>query len=136
MCCSFLSFGRDPLAPPYGSDFVVLGKRVLMSSFNAPFGSKVVFNSLKEIFPAQAQMVLMPSNNGNPLSLESMSFSQIVEAVDLQIRSETYGFLPLEKKLEFDNLKAQYESAINEAEKAGCLDLIKELVYLCFAFPC
>ena len=126
---AFSALDEAPLAPLYGSDFVVLGKRVLMSSFNAPFGSKIVFNSLKEIFPAQAQMVLMPSSNGIPLTLEAMTYSQIVEAVDLQIRSETYGILPLDKKLEFDNLKAQYESATNEAEKAGCLDLIKELVY-------
>ena len=50
---AFSALDEAPLAPLYGSDFVGLGTRVLMSSLNALFESKIVFNTLKEIIPAQ-----------------------------------------------------------------------------------
>ena len=118
-----------PLAPYYGSDLVVMGKRILMSQFSSNFDRHLVEEALQQLFPAHAQLVLMPSSDGSPLSLERMSYDQILEAVEFTVRNETYGIVSIEKRIELENLKAQYDSATNSQEKDGCLDLIRDLIH-------
>ena len=126
---AFSAQAEAPLAPFYGSDLVVMGKRILMSQFSSNFNRHMIEEALQQLFPAHAQLVLMPSSDGSPLSLERMSYDQILEAVDFTVRNETYGIISLDKRVELENLKAQYDSATNPQEKDGCLDLIRDLIH-------
>ena len=97
-----------PLAPYYGSDLVVMGKRILMSQFSSNFDRHLVEEALQQLFPAHAQLVLMPSSDGSPLSLERMSDDQVLEAVEYTVRNETYGIVSLEKRLELELFPSKY----------------------------
>ena len=98
-----------------------------MPQFTSNFDRQMVEEGLQQTFPAHAQLILMPSTDGNPL--ERMTYEQVLEAVEYTVRNETYGIVSLEKRLELENLKAQYDSATNPEEKDGCLDVIRDLIH-------
>jgi len=82
---AFSAQAEAPLAPFYGSDLVVMGKRILMSQFSSNFDRHMIEEALQQLFPAHAQLVLMPSSDGSPLSLERMSYDQILEAAEMKL---------------------------------------------------
>ena len=68
------------------------------------------------------------STSNEPISLESMTFEEMETAVAFKARGEACNIAG-ESQLEYDNLKAQYLSAINESERVGVLQAMKNLLH-------
>ena len=117
-----------PMAPLFGSNVVVHGKRVLISALGANFDRVDVLQALKELIVDQKQLIVWKSSTLEPLSLDLMTFEEIEAATQFKATNESSSLLG-DSILEYNNLKAQYLSATNDQEQAGVLILIKELCF-------
>ena len=117
-----------PMAPLFGSNVVVHGKRVLISALGANFDRVDVLQALRELIVDQKQLIVWKSSTLEPLSLDMMTFEEIEAATQFKATNESSSILG-DSILEYNNLKAQYLSATNDQEQAGVLNLIKELSF-------
>ena len=84
--------------------------------------------ALKAIFPSNLQVIVWKSATNEPISLESMSFEEMELAVAFKAKGEACNIVG-DSQLEYNNLKAQYNSAINESERVGVLLAMKNLLH-------
>ena len=76
-------------------------------------------------------MIVWKSATNEPISLESMTFEEMEQAVAFKARNKSCNLLE-DSQLEYNNLKAQYSSAINESERIGVLLAMKNLLHSAF----
>ena len=117
-----------PMALLFGPETVVPGRRCAISSMGANFDRTQVLEALKTMFPSHLQVIIWKSASNEPVSLDSMSFEEMEQAVAFKARGEACTIVG-DSLLEYNNLKAQYSSAINESERIGVLNLMKNLLF-------
>ena len=64
----FLATEDRPMAPLFGSNIVVQGKRILISALGANFDRVDVLQTLRELITDQNQLVVWKSSTLEPLS--------------------------------------------------------------------
>jgi len=84
--------------------------------------------ALRTLFPSNLQIIVWESTSNEPISLESITFEEMETTVAFKARGEACNIAG-ESQLEYDNLKAQYLSAINESERVGVLQAMKNLLH-------
>ena len=124
----FLATEDRPMAPLFGSNIVVQGKRILISALGANFDRVDVLQTLRELITDQNQLVVWKSSTLEPLSLDIMTFEEIEIATQFKATNEASTILG-DSLIEYNNLKAQYLSANNDQEQAGVLSAIKSLCF-------
>jgi len=117
-----------PMALLFGPETVVPGRRCAISSMGATFDRVQVLEALKAMFPSHLQVIVWKNAENLPVSLESMTFEEMEQAVAFKARGEACTIVG-DSQLEYNNLKAQYSSAINESERIGVLVLMKNLLF-------
>jgi len=126
-----------PMALLFGPETIVPGRRCAISSLGGNFDRVQALEALRTLFPSNLQIIVWKSTSNEPISLESMTFEEMETAVAFKARGEACNIAG-ESQLEYDNLKAQYLSAINESERVGVLQAYeKPITHICFAeFSC
>jgi len=117
-----------PMALLFGPETIVPGRRCAISSMGGSFDRVQALEALKAMFPSNLQVIVWKSDTNEPISLESMNFDEMELAVAFRARSEACNILG-DSQLEYNNLKAQYLSAINESERVGVLLVMKNLLH-------
>ena len=85
------------------------------------------FLGLKLLFLAEEFLVWKTSAN-EAITIENMDFEQMEAAVAYKAASES-TYLLGDSQEEFNILRAQYLSAINDAERVGVLQIMKKLLF-------
>ena len=117
-----------PMALLFGPETIVPGRRCAISSMGGSFDRVQALEALKAMFPSNLQVIVWKSDTNEPISLESMNFDEMELSVAFRARSEACNILG-DSQLEYNNLKAQYLSAINESERVGVLLVMKNLLH-------
>ena len=117
-----------PMALLFGPETIVPGRRCAISSLGGNFDRVQALEALRTLFPSNLQVIVWKSTSNEPISLESMTFEEMETAVAFKARGEACNIAG-ESQLEYDNLKAQYLSAINESERVGVLQAMKNLLH-------
>ena len=124
----FLATEDRPMAPLFGSNFIVQGKRILVSALGANFDRVDVLQALRELILDQNQLIVRKTAASEPLTLDVMNFEEIEAAIQFKAPNESSTILG-DSLGEYNNLKAQYLSAINDQEQDGVLSAIKKLCF-------
>ena len=124
----FLATEDRPMAPLFGSNLIVQGKRILVSALGANFDRVDVLQALRELILDQNQLIVWKTAASEPLTLDVMNFEEIEAAIQFKAPNESSTILG-DSLGEYNNLKAQYLSAINDQEQDGVLFEIKKLCF-------
>ena len=124
----FLATEDRPMAPLFGSNLIVQGKRILVSALGANFDRIDVLQALKELILDQNQLIVWKTAASEPLTLDVMNFEEIEAAIQFKAPNESSTILG-DSLGEYNNLKAQYLSAINDQEQDGVLSALKKLCF-------
>ena len=123
----FFAQEEVPMALLFRPETIVPGRRVLFFVWVQPLtGSK--HWRLLNLFPSQLQVIVWKTSANEAITLENMDFEQMEAAVAYKASSESTNLLG-DSQEEFNILRAQYLSAINDAEREGVLQLMKKLLF-------
>ena len=128
MTALFFDQEEIPMALLFGPETIVPGRRCAISSLGGNFDRVQALAALKAIFPSNLQVIVWKSAANEPISLESMTFEEMEMAVAFRAKGEACNIVG-DSQLEYNNLKAQYTSAINESERVGVLLEMKNLLH-------
>ena len=124
----FFAQEEVPMALLFGPETIVPGRRVAISCLGATFDRVKVLEALRTLFPSQLQVIVWKSTANEAITIESMNFEQMEAAVAYKAASESTNLLG-DSQEEFNILRAQYLSAINDAEREGVLQNMKKLLF-------
>ena len=124
----FFASEEVPMALLFGPEAIVPGRRCAITSLGATFDRPKVLEALKTLFPSHLQIIVWKSAENNPISIESCSLEEMEAAIAFKARGEACNLLG-DSQEEFDILKLQFSSALNESERVGVLQQMKTLLY-------
>ena len=122
--CSVLCTRGGAYGLAFGPETIVPGRRVAISCLGATFDRVIVPEALRNLFPSQLQVIVWKTSANEAITIENMDFEQMEAAVACKASSESTNLLG-DSQEEFNILRAQYLSAINDAEREGVLQLMK-----------
>ena len=87
-----------------------------------------VLEALRTLFPSHSQVIVWKSATNEALTMGNMTFDEMEIAVAYKASSESSNLLG-DSQEEYNNLKAQYSSALNDLERVGVLQLMKNMFF-------
>ena len=87
-----------------------------------------VLGALRTLFPSHLQVIVWKSATNEALTMDNMTFDEMEAVVAYKASSENSNLLG-DSQEEYCNLKAKYFSALNDLERVGVLQLMKNMFF-------
>ena len=124
----FFAQEEAAMALLFGPECVVPRRRVAISCLGPNFDRVKVLEALRTLFLSHSQVIIWKSATNEALTMGNMTFDEMEIAVAYKASSESSNLLG-DSQEEYNNLKAQYSSALNDLERVGVLQLMKNMFF-------
>ena len=128
---SFAALPATPILHYWGIEIVTPAKKFSVASFLQKHSKMDVLEFLQATFPDKrhAQIILIPSRNGDNSSLDSYSFEALEQIVHFKPQVESASIIHVDRNRQgYESLRGDYLAA-NDAERPSFLVFIKDFVH-------